>query len=84
MTDIQPIITLAIDSSLPHAAVEPSPMISFIFQWLGIPMTTATIILVMFAGWGVWHWILMANNARLGFPNFLKIVKRYMEKPKGA
>lgn len=41
-----------------------------LFQWAGIPVVSIdgqllpqTMILVMFAAWGVWHWILMAQNA---------------------
>jgi hypothetical protein len=78
---IEPIATIAINSAYSkQVPIEPSPMISWVFQALGIPMTTTTIILVMFAGWGIWHWVLMGINAKQGLPNFIKIVKGYLNK----
>jgi hypothetical protein len=83
LTEIQPLITLAIDTGYQHKETA-IPQISFIFQWLGIPMTTGTIIMVMFAGWGIWHWVIMAGNAWNGLPKFIKVVKRYLNKePEG-
>lgn len=62
---------------------ETAPFIAPLFQWLGIPITTATLILVMFAAWGIWHWIIMAIHAGQGLGPFISAIKRYLDKNSG-
>jgi hypothetical protein len=62
---------------------EAIPMIAPLFQWLGIPMTTATLILVMFAAWGVWHWVIMAIHAGQGLRPAIGAIKGYLNKKVG-
>lgn len=80
---IEPIITLAIDTSYPYVAQEgPSYALQF-FQMTGIQVMTVdgqvsqiAVIFLMFAVWGVWHWILMAINGG-------KNIKRFIDERKG-
>jgi hypothetical protein len=82
---IEPIITLAIDRSYPLLIQEPSsPSYALqFFQMTGIQVMTVdgqvspiAVIFLMFAVWGVWHWILMAINGG-------KNIKRFIDERKG-
>ena len=80
---IEPIITLAVDTSYPHLA-PPAPGYALqFFQMTGIQVMTVdgqvspiAVIFLMFAVWGVWHWILMAINGG-------KNIKRFIDERKG-
>jgi hypothetical protein len=78
-----PVETLKIHYYNAPATQEAMPMIAPVFQWLGIPMTTATLILVMFAAWGVWHWVIMAIHAGQGLGPFISAIKGYLDKKAG-
>jgi hypothetical protein len=75
-----PTETLTIHYYNVPASQETAPLLAPLFQWLGIPMTTATILLVMFASWGIWHWIIMAIHAGQGLGPFIAAIKRYLDK----
>jgi hypothetical protein len=62
------------------APQEAAPILAPLFHWLGIPITTATILLVMFAAWGIWHWIIMAIHAGQGLGPFISAIKGYLNK----
>jgi hypothetical protein len=80
MTGIVPITTIAYVKPVGPSFIEASPAIAFVFDYLGIPITTATIILVMFAAWGVWHWVTLFSGAVSGLSNILKRLKGYLDK----
>jgi len=68
---IEKIVTLAADPSFGPVMTPAGPSWALQFlNWAGIPAVTVdgqllpqTLILIMFAAWGVWHWILMGQNA---------------------
>lgn len=75
---IEPIITLSMNITGQQA----DPIIvsygATALSLLGIPYSDAAIILLMFAVWGVWHWVLMGYNALEAWPDFVNKIKEYL------
>ena len=76
---IEPIITLAYDHSyFPQAAPGTGSSIALqFFQMTGIQVMTVdgqvspiAVIFLMFAVWGVWHWVIMAMNGAKNIKRF--------------
>lgn len=89
---IEPIITLAMDPSFGPAVTPAGPSWALQFlQFFGIPAITIngqilpqTMILMMFAAWGVWHWILMAQNSMGAIKYHYEKLKEKMRQKKEA
>lgn len=81
---IEPIITLAIDHTMNPHAIEQGPGYALqFFQMTGIQVMTVdgqvspiAVIFLMFAVWGMWHWVIMAINGG-------KNIKRFYDERKG-
>jgi hypothetical protein len=75
---IQPIVTVVINNNAPGIAEQaPSLAVQF-FQVTGIQVMTVdgqispvAVIFLMFAAWGVWHWMIMAFNGAKNIKRFI-------------
>jgi hypothetical protein len=87
---INPIITLAIDNSMPHAPiVTPAPGMLWamdFFRGLGIPFTTidgqllpGSVILFILAVWGAWHLFIKALDSIKYLPALHEKLKRFFD-----
>lgn len=88
---IEPIITLAVDETMIHAApiITPSPgmiMVMDLFRSLGIPFTTidgqllpGSVVIFILAVWGAWHLIIKAIDSIKYLPALHKKIMRFFD-----